>query len=68
MDEVKAYADLVDIGRPDFIEIKGVTFCGSSGASSLTMDNVPFHKDVKEFGVAIAQNVPPSAGRYGYVL
>ena len=24
------YASLVNIGKPDFIEIKGVTFCGSS--------------------------------------
>ena len=64
MDEVTAYAALVDIGRPDFIEIKGVTFCGNSGASSLTMDNVPFHKDVKEFGEAIAQSIPAEAGEY----
>lgn len=29
MDEVKAYADLLQLGEPDFIEIKGVTYCGS---------------------------------------
>lgn len=28
MSEVEQYAKLVDLGRPDFIEIKGVTFCG----------------------------------------
>lgn len=28
MEEVQQYAALVDLGRPDFIEIKGVTFCG----------------------------------------
>ncbi|GIM07336.1 hypothetical protein Vretimale_11486 [Volvox reticuliferus] len=53
MAEVQAYASLVDLGRPDFIEIKGVTYCGSGAASSLTMANVPYHADVVEFGQAI---------------
>ena len=53
MEEVAAYAKLIDLGKPDFIEIKGVTYCGSSDASSLTMKNVPYHKDVCEFGEAI---------------
>ena len=43
------YAKLVDLGQPDFIEIKGVTFCGSSKASSLTMENVPWHTEVVRF-------------------
>ena len=30
--------------------IQGVTYCGDSGASSLRIDNVPFHKDVVAFG------------------
>ncbi len=29
MAEVHAYAKLIDLGQPDFIEIKGVTFCGA---------------------------------------
>ena len=53
MADVAAYAKLIDLGQPDFIEIKGVTFCGSSDTSSLTMKNVPYHKDVCEFGEAI---------------
>jgi tRNA wybutosine-synthesizing protein 1 len=44
MAEVAQYAALLDLGRPDFIEIKGVTYCGSSDASSLTMGNVPYHE------------------------
>jgi hypothetical protein len=28
--EIDNYARLVELGQPDFIEIKGVTFCGSS--------------------------------------
>ena len=42
----EGYADLVSLGRPSFIEIKGVTFCGDSKASSLTMQNVPWHEEV----------------------
>jgi tRNA wybutosine-synthesizing protein 1 len=29
-EEIENYARLVELGEPDFIEIKGVTFCGSS--------------------------------------
>ena len=29
-EEIENYAKLVEVGRPDFIEIKGVTFCGTS--------------------------------------
>ena len=37
-------------GSPDFIEIKGVTFCGDSKASDLTMsENVPYHEEVVAF-------------------
>ena len=34
-EEMDNYARLVELGEPDFIEIKGVTFCGSSKASTL---------------------------------
>ena len=45
------YAKLIDLGKPDFIEIKGMTYCGAtSGASNLTMENVPYHEEVKKFG------------------
>lgn len=53
-EEVKAYAELLELGQPDFIEIKGVTYCGSTATSSLTMENVPWHEDVKAFAEAIA--------------
>jgi len=48
-EEMDNYAKLVEIGQPDLIEIKGVTFCGSSKASSLTMENVPWHTEVVRF-------------------
>ncbi len=39
------YVALVKRGSPDFIEIKGVTFCGGS-RSELSMSNVPWHEEV----------------------
>ncbi|CAM6112611.1 unnamed protein product [Calypogeia fissa] len=51
--ELEAYAELLELGQPDFIEIKGVTYCGSTATSSLTNENVPWHKDVKDFAEAM---------------
>lgn len=31
MQEVNDYAALLALGEPDFVEVKGVTYCGSSG-------------------------------------
>ncbi|XP_061358067.1 S-adenosyl-L-methionine-dependent tRNA 4-demethylwyosine synthase isoform X1 [Gastrolobium bilobum] len=53
-EEVDAYSKLFSIGEPDFVEIKGVTYCGSSATSKLTMENVPWHTDVKTFSEALA--------------
>lgn len=58
VDELKAYADLVSLGKPDFIEVKGVTYCGDSSASSLTMANVPWHEEVVRFVQELAQLLP----------
>lgn len=46
---LEKYAELIRRGRPDFIEVKGVTFCGYSGASPLTMSNVPYQHEVISF-------------------
>lgn len=48
-DELDNYAQLVYRGKPDFIEVKGVTYCGESKASNLTMKNVPWHTEVVNF-------------------
>ncbi|KAK8961966.1 hypothetical protein KSP40_PGU012951 [Platanthera guangdongensis] len=53
-EEVDAYANLLCLGDPDFIEIKGVTYCGSTATSKLTMENVPWHSDVKAFSETLA--------------
>ncbi|KKY36020.1 putative wyosine base formation [Diaporthe ampelina] len=54
-DEVRGYADLVEKALPCFVEVKGVTYCGTSISSSagLTMANVPFYAEVCEFATAL---------------
>jgi len=54
-EEMLNYAELVERGRPSFIEIKGVTYCGTSKASTLTMKNVPFHEEVLRFSEELCQ-------------
>ena len=39
MADAAEYATLVELGQPDFIELKGMTYCGGGG--DLTMANVP---------------------------
>jgi len=56
MDDPADYARLVELGNPDFIEIKSVTFCGKSDASDMTMERVPWHEEVKQFSEAILSN------------
>jgi tRNA wybutosine-synthesizing protein 1 len=43
------YARLILLGLPGFIEIKGVTFCGKANDSYMSMSNVPFHVEVRQF-------------------
>lgn len=58
VEEMLAYADLIAMGQPDFIEVKGVTYCGESTASSLTMANVPWHQEVVAFVQQLADMLP----------
>ena len=54
-DEAEGYADLVQKGLPCFVEVKGVTYCGTTSAAGagLTMQNVPFYEEVVEFVTAL---------------
>ena len=61
MTEVEEYCKLLDVGEPDFIEIKAVTYCGNSDASPLTIKNSPWHEEVVAFGQALAD---ATDGRY----
>jgi tRNA wybutosine-synthesizing protein 1 len=58
VEELQNYAELVERGKPSFIEIKGVTYCGTSKASSLTMKNVPFHEEVLKFSEELCNATP----------
>ncbi|KAK1256731.1 hypothetical protein QJS04_geneDACA024043 [Acorus gramineus] len=53
-EDIDAYSSLLGVGNPDLVEIKGVTYCGSSATSKLTMENVPWHADVRAFSEALA--------------
>lgn len=57
-EELRGYADLVSLGKPNFIEVKGVTFCGDSKASTLTMQNVPWHDEVINFVQKLVEMLP----------
>lgn len=48
--DLKGYAELVALGAVTLVEIKGVTFCGNSPASNLTMESCPWYHEILEFG------------------
>ncbi|CAK7221004.1 Fe-S oxidoreductase [Sporothrix bragantina] len=66
-DEVQGYADLVEKALPCFIEVKGVTFCGTSTSAGvgLTMANVPFYHEVCEFVTALEKELQSRGLAYG---
>lgn len=66
-DEVKGYADLVEKALPCFVEVKGVTYCGTSTSSSagLSMANVPFYDEVCEFVTALDGELNRRGLQYG---
>ncbi|TPX06956.1 uncharacterized protein E0L32_011101 [Thyridium curvatum] len=66
-DEVAGYADLVEKALPCFVEIKGVTYCGTStsAGAGLTMGNVPFYHEVQEFVTALEAELQRRGLGYG---
>uniref|UniRef100_A0A8C2Z9U7 tRNA 4-demethylwyosine synthase (AdoMet-dependent) n=1 Tax=Cyclopterus lumpus TaxID=8103 RepID=A0A8C2Z9U7_CYCLU len=58
VEEMLSYSELIALGQPDFIEVKGVTYCGESAASTLTMANVPWHQEVVAFVQQLADMLP----------
>ncbi|EHK98700.1 putative tRNA wybutosine-synthesizing protein 1 [Glarea lozoyensis 74030] len=66
-DEVEGYAALVEQGLPCFVEIKGVTYCGTSSSASagLTMQNVPFYSEIQEFVLALTAALQKRGLGYG---
>jgi tRNA wybutosine-synthesizing protein 1 len=66
-EEVRGYADLVERALPGFVEVKGVTYCGTSaaGTAGLTMQNVPFYEEVAEFVTALETELASRGLTYG---
>lgn len=66
-DEAEGYAALVERGLPCFVEVKGVTYCGTSSSSSagLTMQNVPFYSEVVAFVKALNAALQRRGLEYG---
>ncbi|KAK4148749.1 hypothetical protein C8A00DRAFT_19468 [Chaetomidium leptoderma] len=66
-DEAEGYAALVERGLPCFVEVKGVTYCGTSTSSNagLTMANVPFYQEVCDFVVALEKALLKRGLQYG---
>lgn len=66
-DEAEGYADLVQRGLPCLVEVKGVTYCGTSTSkgAGLTMQNVPFYEEVCAFVVALNEALARRGLGYG---
>jgi tRNA wybutosine-synthesizing protein 1 len=66
-DEAEGYAALVEKGLPCFVEVKGVTYCGtsSSAGAGLTMQNVPFYEEVCSFVEALNTALFKRGLKYG---
>jgi tRNA wybutosine-synthesizing protein 1 len=66
-DEAEGYAALVEKGLPCFVEVKGVTYCGtsSSAGAGLTMQNVPFYEEVCAFVEALNVALAKRGLKYG---
>ena len=64
---VVGYANLVEKALPGFVEIKGVTYCGTStsAGAGLTMQNVPFYEEISAFVVALNAELERRGLKYG---
>lgn len=66
-DEAVGYANLVEKALPCFVEVKGVTYCGtsSSAGAGLTMKNVPFYEEITDFVLALNKELERRGLKYG---
>ena len=53
MSNEREYAKLIDMGEPDFIEVKGYMFLGSS-RGRLDQSNAPSHREIRAFSERLA--------------
>jgi len=49
MSEAENFARIIALAKPDFIEIKAVTYCGDNGKDSITMKDIPWHEEVENY-------------------
>ena len=57
MCDLAGYAQLIERGDPDFLEVKGYMFVGAS-RQRLCKENMPFHEDVVAFSHALLKHLP----------
>jgi tRNA wybutosine-synthesizing protein 1 len=53
MNDPRAYSDLILKGQPDFVEVKGYMFLGSS-RGRLSSESAPSHRDIRAFSRKLA--------------
>ncbi|MHA2026269.1 MAG: 4-demethylwyosine synthase TYW1 [Candidatus Thorarchaeota archaeon] len=53
MHDPHAYSNLIEVGEPDFVEVKGYMFLGSS-RERLKKSNAPSHREIRAFSTKIA--------------
>lgn len=63
--ELCDYAQLIELGEPDFVEIKAVTFCGTVHDNAITMQNIPWHDEVIKFAQALVEASQFTQENYG---
>ncbi len=57
MCDLEGYSNLIKKGDPDFIELKGYMFVGSS-RQRLMKKNMPFHEDIVKFTRSLLKHLP----------
>jgi tRNA wybutosine-synthesizing protein 1 len=53
MHDPYAYSNLIEVGEPDFVEVKGYMFLGSS-RERLGKSNAPSHREIRAFSTKLA--------------
>ncbi len=57
MNNIEAWAKLIQKGDPDFVEVKGYMFIGAS-RQRLKKQNMPLHQDITKFSKKLIQHLP----------
>lgn len=68
MDEVNGYADLIERGNPSQIEVKGATYCGNTKENLITMQNIPFYDECRNFCLSLEKELKKRLLNYEIAL